>query len=53
MFLLGIMGVAACVFGWGSEAFGLGYARQMLMISQTALQIRETTSAFTWSSHLH
>ena len=47
--LVGILGVAACVFGWGSEAVILAWGMQDDAVdNETALQIRETTSAFAY-----
>ena len=47
--LVGILGVVACVFGWGSEAVILAWGMQDDAVdNETALQIRETTSAFAY-----
>ena len=47
--LLGIFGALLCVFGWGSEAVILAWGmRDDLVDNETALQIRETTSALTY-----
>ena len=47
--LIGILGVIACVFGWGSEAVILAWGMQDDAVdNETALQIRETTSAFAY-----
>lgn len=46
---VGILGVCACVFGWGSEAVILAWGMQDSAVdNETALQIRETTSALAY-----
>lgn len=46
---LGLAGACLCVLGWGSEAVISGYAmRNEAVDNETALQIRETTSALVY-----
>ena len=52
-FLLGILGVAMCAFGWGTEAVILAKCFRDPEIQNTfALQIRQTTSAFVYGAIL-
>lgn len=47
--LIGIIAALACLFGWGSEAVILGWGmRNEAVDNQTALHIRQTTSALTY-----
>lgn len=47
--LLGVLGAVACVVGWGSEAvLGAWGMRDESVDNETALQIRETTSALVY-----
>lgn len=47
---LGLAGAAACVVGWGSEAVLCGWGmRDDAVDNETALQIRETTSALAYA----
>lgn len=47
--IVGILGALACVFGWGSEAVILAWGmRDDAVDNETALQIRETTSALVY-----
>ena len=47
--LLGVTGALVCVFGWGSEAVILAWGmRDDAVDNETALQIRETTSALVY-----
>lgn len=47
--LLGLIGAAACVIGWGSEAVLCAWGmRDDAVDNETALQIRETTSAIVY-----
>ena len=47
--IVGILGALLCVFGWGSEAVILAWGMQDdLVDNETALQIRETTSALAY-----
>lgn len=48
--VLGLVGAAACVLGWGSEAVLCGWGmRDDAVDNETALQIRETTSALVYA----
>lgn len=48
---LGLLGAVACVFGWGSEAVLLAWGmRDDAVDNETALQIRETTSAVAYAA---
>lgn len=48
--LLGIVGALVCVIGWGSEAVILAWGMQHEELdNETALQIRETTSALVYA----
>ena len=52
-FLLGILGVAMCAFGWGTEAVILAKCFRDAQIPNTfALQIRQTTSALVYGAVL-
>ena len=47
--VLGLIGAAACVIGWGSEAVLCAWGmRDDAVDNETALQIRETTSCTAW-----
>lgn len=47
--LLGIIAAVVCMFGWGSEAVLLAWGmRDAAVDNETALQIRETTSALVY-----
>lgn len=47
--LVGVLAALLCVFGWGSEAVILAWGmRDDLVDNETALQIRETTSALVY-----
>lgn len=47
---LGLLGAAACVIGWGSEAVLCAWGmRDDAVDNETALQIRETTSALVYA----
>lgn len=47
--LMGLFGALLCVFGWGLEAVILAWGMGDEMVdNETALQIRETTSAFAY-----
>ncbi len=47
--LVGLLGAAACVVGWGSEAVLCAWGmRDDAVDNETALQIRETTSALVY-----
>ena len=47
--LLGIVAAVVCMFGWGSEAVLLAWGmRDAAVDNETALQIRETTSALVY-----
>lgn len=47
--ILGLIGAAACVIGWGSEAVLCAWGmRDDAVDNETALQIRETTSAIVY-----
>ncbi|WP_160214466.1 DMT family transporter [Adlercreutzia aquisgranensis] len=48
---LGLVGAAACVIGWGSEAVLCGWGmKDDLVDNETALQIRETTSGIVYAA---
>lgn len=48
--VLGLVGAAACVLGWGSEAVLCGWGmRDDAVDNETALQIRETTSGLVYA----
>ena len=48
--VIGLVGAAACVLGWGSEAVLCGWGmRDDAVDNETALQIRETTSALVYA----